>query len=122
MEQLVDRISHLQVAHLGTREFQAAVLGALGELMKEQESLRATLDLLAKADERDDDMEELERLISDDSSNDEADINGMNIIFETHGIIFFFREIHKNTEICLPWRTKFKTICWSSETCSPVSL
>ena len=84
MEQLVDRISHLQVSHLGTREFQAAVLGALGELMKEQESLRMTLDLLARADENDQDMEELERLISDDSSNDEADVRGIYTISK-HG-------------------------------------
>ena len=72
MEQLVDRISHLEVSHLGTREFQAAVLGALGELMKEQESLRTTLDLLARAEESEN-IEELERLISDDSSNDEGE-------------------------------------------------
>ena len=71
----MDQISNLEVSQLGTRDFQAAVLVALGELMKEQESLRTTLDILARTEEKEN-LEELEKLISDESSNDEWEISG----------------------------------------------
>ena len=71
----MDQISNLEVSQLGTRDFQAAVLVALGELMKEQESLRTTLDILARTEEKEN-LEELENLISDESSNDEWEISG----------------------------------------------
>ena len=71
----MDQISNLEVSQLGTRDFQAAVLAALGELMKEQESLRTTLDILARTEEKEN-LEELEKLISDESSNEEWEISG----------------------------------------------
>ena len=71
----MDQISNLEVSQLGTRDFQAAVLAALGELMKEQEILRTTLDILARTEEKEN-LEELEKLISDESSNEEWEISG----------------------------------------------
>ena len=71
----MDQISNLEVSQLGTGDFQAAVLAALGELMKDQESLRTTLDILARTEEKEN-LEELEKLISDESSNEECEISG----------------------------------------------
>ena len=69
----MEQISHLEVSQLGTRDFQLAVLAALSELMKEQESLRNTLDILAENEN----LEELEKLISNDSSSEEDETKGV---------------------------------------------
>ena len=69
----MEQISHLEVSQLGTRDFQLAVLAALSELMKEQESLRNTLDILAENDN----LEELEKLISNESSSEEDETKGI---------------------------------------------
>ena len=85
---------HLQVEQLDTRDFQATVLAALAELMKEHESLKNTLDMLARAEEQDK-LEELERLISHESSSDEGDNQGLN----TKSDIYFTSENPKNLKI-----------------------
>ena len=69
----MEQISHLEVSQLGTRDFQLAVLAALSELMKEQESLRNTLDILAENEN----LEELEKLISNESSSEEDETKGI---------------------------------------------
>ena len=69
----MEKISHLEVSQLGTKDFQLAVLAALSELMKEQESLRNTLDILAENEN----LEELEKLISNESSSEEDETKGI---------------------------------------------
>ena len=69
MDQLLEQIGNLEKEQekLGTKEFQKAVLEALKELIKEQESLKETLDVFANRNKVEN-LEELQQLITDESS------------------------------------------------------
>ena len=87
MDQLLEQIGNLEIEQekLGTKEFQKAVLEALKELIKEQESLKETLNVFANRNKVEN-LDELQQLITDESSLEdiESDSEFGNIKFTIH--------------------------------------
>ena len=70
MEELVQQISRVQESELGVKDFQLAVLSALVELLKEQEKLNRTVNMLMK-DKKEREREE--ELYMGDTSDEEME-------------------------------------------------
>ena len=75
MESLLEHIITVKEEELGIKEFQMAVLSALLTLMKEQESLNNTLKILTEKEKKGK-LDDLEKLFSDDSSDEEDRAGG----------------------------------------------
>ena len=72
MNALLDHITKVKEDELGVKEFQVAVLSALLDIMKEQESLNKTLQSLSDSSRGGDHhLGNLELVTEDDSSADE---------------------------------------------------
>ena len=71
MNVLLDHITKVKEDELGVKEFQVAVLSALLDIMKEQESLNKTLKNLSGSRSGDDHLGNMEEVTEDDSSADE---------------------------------------------------
>ena len=71
MEELLDQISRVQEGELGVKEFQVAVLSALLDIMKEQESLNKTLKNLSDIRGGNHHLGNMEVVTEDDSTADE---------------------------------------------------
>ena len=71
MNALLDHITKVKEDELGVKEFQVAVLSALLDIMKEQESLNKTLKNLSGNRSGDDHLGNMEEVTEDDSSADE---------------------------------------------------
>ena len=71
MNALLDHITKVKEDELGVKEFQVAVLSALLDIMKEQESLNITLKNLSGSRSGDHHLDNMEVVTEDDSSADE---------------------------------------------------
>ena len=71
MNALLDHITKVKEDELGVKEFQVAVLSALLDIMKEQESLNKTLQNLSDSRGGNHPLGNIEVVTEDDSSADE---------------------------------------------------